>query len=445
MDRTAKRTAARGQVLTGLLPRVLVDTTSGKAADLHFHMPRILYVWNYREWGGAQIYYLSLMRALRSEQSAVSGRAEVSVVVPEDSDARVLEYLQELGVPVEFVDAAPPFVAVEKGVFGKLRHRARVFGSEHRLVSKILRLLDEEASGGRDDRVPALIHIDLGFWQSYRALARLCKRANVFVTQHTALADPGGIRGALWRIKGKRMSRLPNFVILASNTDAKYSLRPFLTEEKFDSIRVTYTGIDPDEIDTVSRSVRHADRVPLVMSVGQFNERKGCWTVLDSLRKLREAGEKVRFVWLGTSRLGSETVERINGYHLDDMFQFLSAEEIGPTRQDLLGRLATADIFVLASFREGLPIALVEAMALGLPCIASRVGAIPEAIDHDVSGLLIEPGDADSLATAIRNLIHDEQSRKMFGTAAHAIAFEKFNQRATAEETVALYKSVLGC
>jgi glycosyltransferase involved in cell wall biosynthesis len=290
-------------------------------------------------------------------------------------------------------------------------------------------------------RAPAIVHIDLGFWQSFRALSRLCRRSNVFVTQHTALTDPGGLRGALWRLKGKRISRLRNFVILASNNDAKRSLRRFLTQEKFDSIRVTYTGIDPQEITGIDRTVTAAD-APLVMSVGQFVERKGCWVVLESLRKLIDKGEKVRFLWLGTSSLDNETAERISGYGLGDAFRFLSAQERGPTRRDTLGLLATADIFVLASFREGLPIALVEAMALGLPCIASRVGAIPEAIDHDASGLLVDPNDPDALADAIRALINDEDSRRMFGTAARAIAFEKFNQRTTAEETLAIYRSL---
>jgi glycosyltransferase involved in cell wall biosynthesis len=331
-----------------------------------------------------------------------------------------------------------------------------VFRSEHALVTRILGLLDAEATGGQDARVPArgpeaIVHIDLGFWQSYRALKRLCRRANVFVTQHTALADPGGLRGALWRLKGKRISRLPNFVILASNNDAKRSLERFLTEEKFDSIRVTYSGLEPSEFDELTASPVSKAEVckryslspnrPLVMTVGQFIERKGCWTVLDALRKLRDAGEDVQFVWLGTSALDAETVERIGGYHLGDRFRFLSAEEIGPTRRDLLGLLGTANVFVLASFREGLPIALVEAMGLGLPCVASKVGAIPEAIDHDASGLLVDPGDAEALANAIRTLLHDEETRQMFGAAAHAIAFEKFNQRKTAEETVDLYRA----
>ena len=411
-------------------------------------MRRILYVWNYREWGGAQIYFLSLMKAARE----VADPFQVQVMVPEDSDARVLKYLADLDVPARFVGAAPPAVGTAKSFVGKLRHRIRVYRSENRLVTRILKELEDQKAA-ESSGLP-IVHIDLGFWQSYRALSRLLRCANVFVTQHTALVDPGGIRGLFWRLKGKRISRSPNFVVLASNNDAKNSLRPFLRAEKFNAIRVTYTGIDPDEIASVTpvvesnthdRSLTVAggfDRRPVVMTVGQFIERKGCWVVLDALQNLRDAGENVQFLWLGTSALDTETVERINGYHLGDRFRFLSAEEIGPSRHDLLGLLGTANTFVLASFREGLPIALVEAMALGLPCIASGVGAIPEAIDHNASGLLVTPGDADDLAEAISTLVNDPETRKMFGTAGRAVAFEKFNQKTTAEETVRIYDKV---
>lgn len=391
-------------------------------------MPKVVYVWNYRTWGGAQIYFLSLMRELMK-----AAGHDVAAIVPEDSDRRVLEYLSELGVPVQFVETAPPAVGTSRNAIGKLVHRIRVHRAENRLITRVLAYL-------RDGAEPAVVHIDLGFWQSYRALSRLSRRATVFATQHTALADPGGVRGAMWRAKGKWLSRRQNFVVLASNLDAKRSLRRFLTGERYASVPVTYTGIDPDEIAAVERPSARND-VPTVMTVGQFIERKGCWTVLECLRQLRDDGENLRFLWLGTSGLDAETHEKIKGYGLGDTFRFLSAEEIGPTRADLLGLLATADIFVLASFIEGLPISLVEAMALGLPCVASNVGAIPEAIEDGASGILVPAGDVAKLTDAIRTLAADAGLRERLGAAARSVAHERFDQRRTAERTVEIYKA----
>lgn len=399
-------------------------------------MRKIIYVWNYREWGGAQIYYLSLMKAAKPAYS-------ISAVIPSDSDPKILQYLDTLGIRVEFTEPAMQTVS-PAGFFGKLSHRFRVFRSESRLVDRIL---------SSDDLANAIVHIDLGFWLSFRALSSLCRRTNVFVTQHTALADPGGIRALLWRIKGKLISRSPNFHVLASNYDAKNSLKPFLAASKFNDIRVTYSGLEPDEFTFVSNKAitksaigaRYAlapDR-PLLMTVGQFIDRKGCWVLLESLKRLRVNGEQFQFVWLGTSPPDTITHDRIISYGLGDAFRLMDGVEIGPTRHELLSLLSVADMFVLASLAEGLPIALVEAMALGLPCIATEVGAINEAIDNGASGLLVQAGDAQKLAEAIRRLLHDPESRKTFGTAARVVAFEKFNQQKTAEKTVRIYDNVV--
>ena len=398
-------------------------------------MRQIIYSWNYREWGGAQIYYLSLMKEAKKTYS-------VSALIPSDSDPKILQYLEALEIPVEFTDPAPP-VTNPKGSIRKASHRLKVFRSENRLASRIL---------ARGDLENTIVHIDLGFWQSFRALSRLCRKTNVFVTQHTALNRLGGIRGLSWQLKGKRVSRFQTFLVLASNHDAKNSLKPFLAAAKFSDIRVTYSGFEPEEFDRVSRETTSKAEIceryslpvdrPLLMAVGQFIERKGCWVLLDSLKILRSEGQDFQFVWLGTSPPNAAMRDRIDRYGLGDTFRLMDGEEIGPTRHDLLSLLSIADVFVLASFREGLPIALVEAMALGLPCIATNVGAIPEAIDHDAAGLLVPAGDPDKLAEAIKTLIDDPETRKMFGTAARAIAFEKFNQKTTAEQTLRIYDNV---
>lgn len=401
-------------------------------------MGRILYVWNYREWGGAQIYYLSLMKEAGKSNS-------VSAVIPSDSDPKILQYLASLEIPVEFSGPAP-LPGGGKSLLGKLSGKIRHFRSENRLVSQVLK------GCGRNARADCIVHIDLGFWISFVALTRLCRKTNVFVTQHTALIDPGGIRGLLWRAKGKLISRFPNFVVLATNNAARKSLKPFLSKRKFDAIPVTYSGIEPTEFDRLAdEAIAKADICnryslpldrPLVMAVGQFVERKGCWIVLEALRKLRDAGEELQFVWLGTSRPADDVIERIESYGLADAFRLMDGDEIGPTRHDLLSLLSAADIFVLASLMEGLPIALTEAMALGLPCIATNVGAIPEAIDHEATGVLIPPGDAPGLADAIVGLLHDREQRSRVSQAAKAVAFEKFNQKITAERTMRIYDNL---
>jgi len=104
--------------------------------------------------------------------------------------------------------------------------------------------------------------------------------------------------------------------------------------------------------------------------------------------------------------------------------------------------MSLADIFILASLQEGLPIALVEAMALGLACIATNVNAIPEAIADGENGILVPPNDPGTLSAAMVDLLNDREKQKRLGAAASRIAYERFDERITADRTLKLYDAV---
>ena len=88
------------------------------------------------------------------------------------------------------------------------------------------------------------------------------------------------------------------------------------------------------------------------------------------------------------------------------------------TRSDAVSVMAGWDIFVLASRFEGLPVALMEAMAMGLPIVATEVGGVPEAVRNGIEGLLVPAGRPDLLAAAIERLAGDEALRQTMGAAA---------------------------
>lgn len=92
-----------------------------------------------------------------------------------------------------------------------------------------------------------------------------------------------------------------------------------------------------------------------------------------------------------------------------------------------LSEVARADVFVLASFAEGLPVALMEAMALGIPCISTTIAAIPELIHDMESGLIVSPANATALCDAIRRLAHDPELRLQLGRNARAMVETRYN------------------
>jgi len=96
-------------------------------------------------------------------------------------------------------------------------------------------------------------------------------------------------------------------------------------------------------------------------------------------------------------------------------------------RTDLLNIYSSFDLFLMTSVAEGMPNTVLEAMALELPVVSTRVSGVPELIEEGRSGLLAPMGDADALATAVLSLLDDNQRRRQFGQAARARAEEKFD------------------
>ena len=113
-------------------------------------------------------------------------------------------------------------------------------------------------------------------------------------------------------------------------------------------------------------------------------------------------------------------------------------------RRDVYSVLKRMDVFCLPSLSEGLPNALMEAMAVGCACVASRVGGVEVLIEHERNGLLVPPGDAPALAAALERLVTDAVLRQRLGRAARATIEERFDGRRVAERYEALFANLRG-
>src|SRR5262249_52808740 len=131
--------------------------------------------------------------------------------------------------------------------------------------------------------------------------------------------------------------------------------------------------------------------------------------------------------------------ERAAAAGLDDRLRFVeSTTAVQPF-------FAAADVYVLPSIREGLPIALLEAMASGLACIASRLpGSTDTMIADGVNGLLVAPDDRDGLTAALRRLVHDCGCRGRLGAAARQTVLDRYSIRGTAGAWMAAYAEMAG-
>ncbi len=394
---------------------------------------KVLYVWDYLEWGGAQIHWFALMREVKKF-------CPVIVIIPAASDGQLINFLDQVGVPYEFL----PFhrdLSPAPGLAQKLKMHWHKVAREYALV----RYLKKHSLG------ESVLHIDLAPWQSLLALIYLCRMSGqVFITMHNRIRTDAAWRRALWKVKLSLISRFDNFHVLASNKDARESLRSLAPAKLGDEIEVTYTSINPPEIDGVLEGefdragiCKKFDIAPdkfTVICVGQFIDRKGRWTFLEAARKLREAGEDIQFVWISNSKPDAAELEKVAGYGLGESFKLVTNDRIGNDRRDLLRMYRLGDVFVLASFVEGLPIALLEAMALKIPSVSTNVNGIPEAIRHLDTGWLIEAGDSDGLAEAVRTLKNDPWLREKLSANGREIVLRDFDERDAAKTALAAYQ-----
>ncbi len=357
----------------------------------------------------------------------------VLAILPKGSDPQLTDILTQNDIPYEFLprfrNIGPAFSLREKLV----RHRDKL-RSEYQLITRI----------GKYKLKDSVVHIDLAPWHSLLTLCYVCARSGqVFITMHNRITSDSALRKFLWKLKLKVISRFSNFHILASNNDAKEYLRDLAPQKLVDDIKITYTSVNPAEIDEVLES--EFDRAALgekfgiapdkltVLCVGQFVERKGRWVFLAAAKKVLESEKDIQFVWVSNSRPTAEDEQRIVEYGLGDDFKLITSDRIGNERRDLLQMFRLGDIFVLPSLLEGLPIALLEAMAMKIPAISTNINGIPEALIHEKTGLLVEAGDADGLAEAIIRLKKDAALRKELAVNGRNIVLEKFDEREAAK------------
>jgi len=204
------------------------------------------------------------------------------------------------------------------------------------------------------------------------------------------------------------------------------------------AVRVVPNGIAfPSGVrSAVRRELGLGDDEMLLVAVGNLYAVKGHDVLLRALGELRRGGEatpwRLAVAGRGEEEGALRTLAREEG--LDERVHLLGF------RSDVADVLAAGDVFVMPSRSEGLPLALVEAMSMGLPIIASDVGGIPEVVARDIEGLLVPPGDAHALAGALLGLWRDPAGRAALGSAAAERARRDFSVARMAEAYEAVYR-----
>ncbi len=225
-----------------------------------------------------------------------------------------------------------------------------------------------------------------------------------------------------------------NFGRVISNVAKREILRQSASATA-DRLEVIHVGV------TISKRTTRLDSRTAAAGVrilcpAYFEECKGHVYLFEALRRLADAGVDFHCVLAGDGPLRSVLVRQIKALRLE---KFVSMEGMIP-HEALLDQLHSGayDLVVLASVDlEGIPVSLIEAMAAGIPCIATRTGAVAELID-DSCGILLEQRDSHAMSEAIAVLASDAALRREIGERARQRVAEEFDARASARALVKL-------
>ena len=176
-----------------------------------------------------------------------------------------------------------------------------------------------------------------------------------------------------------------------------------------------------------------------IVSVGRLTAEKGHQYLIEALHLLNTKFNRQDFTAtiLGDGALRTDLAQLTNRYHLSDQIQMPGFCD------DIFSMLSTAHLFVLPSLHESSPNALIEAMAIGLPCIAAGVGGVLDLIDHQENGLLIPPRASGALAEAINDILTDQELAADLGRNARRRIEEMFDNDRSIQQLQAVYQDCL--
>jgi L-malate glycosyltransferase len=228
--------------------------------------------------------------------------------------------------------------------------------------------------------------------------------------------------------------------ILAVSCDLRSQLIKRFGSEK---VSCVHNAIDIEQI----RATGHATELKkelklsgqpfLIGTMGRLVPVKGLESFLKAARIIRCKKQNVKFIMAGDGPLKNALEALAREYGLDEDVVFLGHRN---DSHDILGLM---DLFVLPSLSEGIPMVLLEALALARPVVASRVGGIPEVIEHGVNGILVAPGRYDELAESCIALMDDYHFAQALGFGGRKYVEERFSAKYMAEQVAEVYRTLV--
>jgi glycosyltransferase involved in cell wall biosynthesis len=265
-----------------------------------------------------------------------------------------------------------------------------------------------------------------------------CIRRRIPILVHTVHnlaqreADAAG-RAINWMALGKRVIPVAVSRSVADSLRQVYRIEDPVTIPN--GIRAGEFHPDPAARAEWRRAMGFGERDFLFVSTGRLTPQKNPLLLLRAFRAMTSF--EAHLILVGQGPLQSQVEEEVRAAGLGHRVHVLGF------RDDIRECLAAADAFVLSSDWEGHPLGVMEAMACGLPVVATSVGGVPEVVESGPEGLLVPPGDAASLTGAMQFLLDNPQRRAAMGQASRRRAAAEFSEETMVQAYDRLYRSKL--
>ncbi len=308
-----------------------------------------------------------------------------------------------------------------------IRNRSRTF---YHFLEAVSLLPDFKQNG--------VIHIHAHFSINAATIAliisRLLKITFSFTAHNIFFTD---------RVLLKEKVESARFIAAISGFSKQYLLDLVPGNNIAEKIHIVHCGLSPDEFH--SGITERRNQTPILMFLAQLEERKGAKFLVEACRLLGESDVDYDCILIGDGPQRDELKDLISNYGLEEKVQLMGALP----QEKLRDFFVQADIFILPCViaqdgdMDGIPVSLMEAMAMELPVISTRVSGIPELIIDGESGILVDQSDAKRLSSAILEMINDKDLRMRLGGNARQRIIEEFNIYRTSTEMGGLFSKYL--
>jgi glycosyltransferase involved in cell wall biosynthesis/protein-tyrosine-phosphatase len=372
-------------------------------------MLRVCHVMSADLWAGAEVQLATTVAYLRSQPDV-----DVSAVL--FNDGPLASRLRELGLRVTILDEGRlSAFAIVRRLIGIFRDQRVDIVHTHRYKDTVLGALAAKLAG-----VPHLVRTVHGLREPMRGWSALKFRLYEALDRFALMCAGDLVIAVSARMADALRSR---------------GYRPT-------SVTCIHNGVNVAAIaasrsaDDVRRELGIAANAFVIGTIGRLSAVKGHATLLRAARLIRNKRRDLRLLIVGAGPLRRELETEAASLGIADACVFTGV------REDVYDLIGAMDMFALPSLSEGIPMSVLEAMALGCPVVASRVGGVPEMIHDDETGVLVEPGDEGALAAACLRIIGDPVYAMTLGTAGRRVVAERFSSERSGRALLAAYKSV---